>query len=112
MQHVICTVASSAEVDVNDFSTSRFLTKEGRRICSSPNSDLSKRAMAKVDREKRGLGKVEMKEEKRDTTSHGPVVSHEPHKGSKRGQRQRLNKRRRNRKPGQRGQRGSAKKVQ
>ena len=53
-----------------------------------------------------------MKEEKRDTTSHGPVVSHEPHKGPTRGQRKRLNKGRRNRKPGQRGQRKSAKKVQ
>ncbi|XP_067108463.1 C-C motif chemokine 8-like [Osmerus mordax] len=96
-----------------------FFTKKGIRICSSPNSDWSKKTMGKVDKEKReverkeekrGLGEVAKKEEKRDTTSHGPVVSHEPHKGSKRGQRKRQNKRRRNRKPGPRGQRKSAKK--
>ncbi|XP_062337729.1 C-C motif chemokine 4-like [Osmerus eperlanus] len=84
-----------------------FFTKKGLRICSSPNSDWSKKAMGKVDKEKR---EVERKEEKRDTTSHGPVVSHEPHKGSKMGQRKRQNKGRRNRKPGPRGQRKSAKK--
>ncbi|XP_046883847.1 C-C motif chemokine 4-like, partial [Hypomesus transpacificus] len=42
-----------------------FFTEKGLRICSSPNSDWSKRAMGKVDKEKRGLGEVERKEEKR-----------------------------------------------
>ena len=134
MQHVICTVASSTEVDVNAFSTFRFFTEKGLRICSSPNSDWSKRAMGKVDKEKRGLGEVERKEEKRglgeverkeekrglgevarkeekrDTTSPAPVVSHEPHKGLNGGQRKRQKKVGRNRKPRQRGQRKPAKK--